>query len=65
MDDNNKKNVIGIVLLVVMFVFFILFRVFYQQGAKLLNGIHPWDYIALVVIVALLGIYLVRTTKKK
>ncbi len=69
MNQKNKSdknsNILGIVLLVVMFVFFIVFRQFYQQGQKLLEGLHPWDYIALVVIVGLLGIFLVKKSKNQ
>lgn len=66
MTENNKnKNIVGIVLLVAMFVFFILFRQFYQQGQKLLQGLHPWDYIALVLIVGLLGLYLWKKSKNE
>lgn len=64
-EKNKKSNVFGIVLIIAMFVFFILFRQYYQQGQKLLQGVHPWDYIALGVIVVFLGIFLWKKSKSQ
>ncbi len=64
-DKNERSNLVGIISLIAMFAFFIVFRQFYQKGQKLLEGVHPWDYIALVVIVLLLGVFLWKRTKSK
>ena len=61
----DKKAKIGIVGLLVLFAFFVGFRVFYQRGAKLLADLFPWNWIALAVIVGLLGFYIYRVTRKK
>ena len=61
----DKKTVLGIVGLVVLFAFFIAFRVFYQQGAKLLEGNTPLMMGAFAVILGLLGFFAFKFTKKK
>ena len=61
----DKKTKLGLLGLVALFVFFILFRVFYQKGAKLLDGLYPSNWVALVVILVLLGIFAYKLTKKK
>lgn len=62
-QEKRKRNLMT-VLLVLMFVVFVAFRQLYQQGRKLLANAHPWDYIALLVIVGLLAYYLYRTHYK-
>lgn len=61
----DKKSKLGILGLVVLFAFFIAFRVFYQQGAKLLADNTPMMVAALVLIVALLGYFSWKFTRKK
>jgi len=58
---NTTSGIIGLLLMVVVFA---LIRVYYQKGAKLLANYHPWDYVALVVIVAGLILLGVRWMKK-
>jgi len=59
----NKKAKLGLAGLAALFVFFILFRQYYQKGAKLLADLYPWNYIALAVIVVLLIVYFVKSAK--
>lgn len=61
----NKKVKLGLLGLAGLFVFFVLFRELYQKGAKLLADLYPWNYVALVVIVALLGVYFIKAAKSK
>ena len=61
----DKKAKLGLVGLAALFVFFVAFRQFYQKGAKLLADLFPWNWIALVVILVLLGWYAYRVTHKK
>lgn len=63
-QEKQKKTFLTI-LLVVMFAIFAAFSYFYQQGRKLLENAHPWDYIALVVIFGLLFYYLRKYSKDK
>ena len=50
----RKETRNGLVGLVLIFIFFVLFRVYYQKGAKLLANLYPWNYIALAAIVLFL-----------
>lgn len=61
----DKKSKLGIIGLIVLFAFFIAFRVFYQQGAKLLEGNTPLMMGAFVVILILLGYFAYKFTRKK
>jgi len=61
----DKKSKIGLALLGLMFVAFVLFRVFYQKGAKLLADLFPWNYVALVIIVVLLCVFAYKATRGK
>ena len=60
----DKKLKLGIAGLVALFGFFVGFRVFFQKGAKLLDGLFPWNWIALAVILALLCFYAYKATRK-
>ena len=39
----RKETRNGLVGLVLIFIFFVLFRVYYQKGAKLLANLYPWN----------------------
>jgi Ca2+/Na+ antiporter len=62
-DENQRRNKL-ILLLVGMFIVFVVFRQTYQQGQKLLANVHPWDWIALVVIFAVLFYYLYKYSRE-
>ena len=59
----RKETRNGLVGLVLIFIFFVLFRVYYQKGAKLLANLYPWNYIALAAIVLFLLIYMFKSRK--
>lgn len=62
-DDNQRRGKLWL-LLAGMFVVFVVFRQAYQQGRKLLDNVHPWDWIALVVIFGILFYYLYKFSKE-
>lgn len=61
MDKKTQRGLLG---LVALFAFFIIFRVLYQKGARLLADMYPWNWVALAIILILLGIYAYRVTRR-